>query len=96
MDLFCVVYTLFLAETVAEFAKAVVAEQVVIAAPGLAVVDPAGQIAGWIGEKVAGLLPDPCEEAATRQDGRRVDQLAADLLCDAVDRALGIQAEEAP
>lgn len=90
MDLFCAVYTFFFADVVTEFAKAAVAEQVKLALPGLVIVDPGGQIPDWIGEQVASWIPNPCEEQ-DKNDGRRsVANLAADLVRDNVDRALGL------
>ncbi|OLF15026.1 hypothetical protein BU204_24325 [Actinophytocola xanthii] len=94
MELFCLVYRYFLADVVAEFAKAVIAEQVVLAVPGLLLADPAGRIAELVGEQVAALIPDPCEQAETKHDTRRIDEFASDVLRDNVDRALGIPTEE--
>lgn len=90
MDLFCAVYTFFFADVVTEFAKAAVAEQVKLAVPGLVIIDPGGQIPDWIGEKVASWIPNPCEEQSKDEAGRSVGQLAADLVRDNVDRALGL------
>jgi hypothetical protein len=91
MDLFCAVYTFFFADVVTEFAKAAIAEQVKLALPGLVIIDPGGQIPDWIGEQVASWIPNPCEEQSKEDaGGRSVGQLAADLVRDNVDRALGL------
>lgn len=93
MDLFCAVYTFFFADIVTEFAKAAVAEQVKLAVPGLVIIDPGGQIPDWIGEKVASWIPNPCEEQGKYEGGRSVAELAADVVYDNVDRALGLAHE---
>jgi len=90
MDLFCAVYTFFFADVITEFAKAAVAEQVKLALPGLVIIDPGGQIPDWIGEKVASWIPNPCEEQDSGEGGRSAAQLAADVVQDNVDRALGL------
>ncbi|WP_154814338.1 hypothetical protein [Actinophytocola xinjiangensis] len=89
MDLFCSVYRLFFADIVTEFAKAAVAEQVKLALPGLVLIDPGGQIPAWVGEQVASWIPNPCEQGKDDSD-RSVADLAADLVGDNVDRALGL------
>jgi hypothetical protein len=94
MDLFCLVYTSFIADVVAEFAKAVIAEQIVLAVPGLLLIDPAGRIPELVGDQVAALIPNPCEQAEMKHDTRRIDEFASDVLRDNVDRALGIPTEE--
>lgn len=94
MDLFCLVYTSFIADVVAEFAKAVIAEQVTLAVPGLLLIDPTGRIPDLVGEQVAALIPNPCDQAETKHDTRRIDEFASDVLRDNVDRALGISTEE--
>lgn len=90
MDLFCLVYTSFIADVVAEFAKAVIAEQITLAVPGLLLLDPAGRIPDFVGEQVTALIPNPCEQAATKRDTLRIDEFAMDVLRDNIDRALGI------
>jgi len=91
MDLFCMVYTFFFADVVTEFAKAAVSEQVKLAIPGLMVVDPGGQIADWVGERVASRIPNPCEHGRGQDDGGRlINEVAADIVWDNVDRALGL------
>jgi hypothetical protein len=94
MDLFCLVYTSFIADVVTEFAKAVIAEQITLAVPGLLLIDPAGRIPDCVGEQVAALIPNPCEQAEAKHGTRRVDEFAMDVLRDNVDRALGISTEE--
>ncbi len=94
MDLFCLVYTAFIADVVAEFARAVIAEQVTLAVPGLLLIDPTGRIPDFVGEQVAALIPNPCDQAETKHDTRRIDEFALDVLRDNVDRALGIPPEE--
>ncbi|GAA1256384.1 hypothetical protein GCM10009609_19440 [Pseudonocardia aurantiaca] len=47
--LFCLVYRGFFADFVAEFLRAVIAEEITAAVPALALVDPSGQIADWGG-----------------------------------------------
>lgn len=94
MDLFCLVYTSFIADVVAEFAKAVIAEQIALAVPGLLLIDPTGRIPELVGEQVAALIPNPCEQAETKHDTRRIDEFASDVLRDNVDRALGLPTEE--
>jgi hypothetical protein len=90
-DLFCAVYTFFFADVVTEFAKAAIAEQVKLVLPGLVIIDPGDQIADWIGEKVASWIPNPCEEQGKDEaGGRSVGELAADLLRENVNRALGL------
>lgn len=89
-ELFCLVYRLFFAEMVAEFVRAVVAENIKLAVPGLVLIDPAGHIADWVAGQVVDAIPNPCETGHARgADGLIID-LAADLVKDAVERALGI------
>jgi hypothetical protein len=71
MYLFCLVYTSFIAGMVAEFAKAVIAEQITLAVTGLLLIDPAGRIPELVGEQVAALIPNPCEQAEMKHDTRR-------------------------
>lgn len=94
MDLFCLVYRSFIADVVVEFAKSVIAEQVTLAISGLLLFDPAGQIPEFVGKQVAALILNPCEQAETKHDTRRIDEFASDVLRDNVDRALGIPTEE--
>lgn len=67
-DILCDLYRLFFGDVVAEFLRSVVAEQVKLAVPVLAVADPEDQIADWIAEHVVTLVPDPCETAAEVTD----------------------------
>ena len=91
MDLFCLVYTLFFADVVSEFAKAMVSEQVKLAMPGLMIIDPGGRIPDWVADKVVGLIPNPCEQKHEQgDDAGSVSELAASIVWDNVDRALGL------
>jgi hypothetical protein len=63
-DILCDLYRFFFGDVVAEFLRSVVAEQVKLAVPVLAVANPEDQIADWIAEQVVTLVPDPCEKAA--------------------------------
>jgi hypothetical protein len=87
-DLFCFLYRQFFAQGVAQFITTVIAEKIKLAVPALHVVDPAGQIAGWIVKRVFSLLPNPCDAAV--DDGGSLKQLADSLLHETVDRARGM------
>lgn len=63
-DILCDLYQAFFADIVGEFLKATVAEHVKLAAPVLLAVDPGDHVADWVAEKLVGLVPNPCEEAA--------------------------------
>jgi hypothetical protein len=63
-DILCDLYQAFFADIVGEFLKATVAEHVKLAAPVLLAVDPGDRVADWVAEKLVGLVPNPCEEAA--------------------------------
>lgn len=56
---------LFLAGTVTELMTAVIAGKITLVLPVLPVFDPARDIAGWIGERIAGRLPPSCEGSST-------------------------------
>ena len=60
-ELLCLVYAFFFADVVSEFLTAAVAEKLKIALPVL-YLDPTGEIAKRIAEKIIGLAPNPCEE----------------------------------
>jgi hypothetical protein len=96
MDLFCLIYQAFFADVIREFAAAVVAEKVKLAAPILIAVDPGDRISGWIGDQVAAVIPNPCEQGRSDSgDERSMSELAADVVWDNVDRALGLPVDGA-
>jgi len=89
-ELFCLIYQFFFAEILAEFVRAVVAENINLALPGLVLIDPAGHIADWVAGQVVEAIPSPCEAGHARSADDPVTDLATDLVQDAVERALGI------
>jgi hypothetical protein len=92
-------YKLYFADIISGFVKTVIAEKIKLVFPALRVIDPAGVVAKHIADKVAELIPDPCEERETRgDDGSTLADVARDLLKETVDRALGISlpGESAP
>ncbi|AXB42700.1 hypothetical protein [Amycolatopsis albispora] len=90
-SLFCEVYQLFFADYVAAFVRAVIAEKVKLVVPALVLVDPSGQIADWVADQVAAVLPMPCaEKEKQRDDPRSITEIARDMLQDTVSAALGL------
>ncbi|WP_406093324.1 hypothetical protein [Streptomyces sp. NBC_01013] len=67
-DLLCLLYQWFFADIVAEFLRVVIAEKVKLVVPVLPLADPDDHIADWVAERVLGLVPNPCEEAAALLD----------------------------
>lgn len=98
-ELFCAIYTLFFGEVVGEFLKTMIATKVQLAVPLLPVL-PFGagaDVAVWIAERVASLIPNPCEEK--EKPGNEEHSLAAlgqDLLGTAIRRSLGLEDPHTP
>jgi hypothetical protein len=90
-ELFCLIYRQFLADIVTEFLRAVIAEQLNSAFPGLALVDPGGYIADAVAERLVRLVPDPCAGAVP---GHSPLEIAIEQLPAAVDVVLGLQEPE--
>jgi hypothetical protein len=90
-ELFCVVYKLFFKETVSAFITTMIAGKIQVAMPLLHVIDPAGQIAHWVGEQVVAHIPDPCEKGATLGDATSLADLARGLVAESVDNVLRIE-----
>jgi hypothetical protein len=89
-ELFCLVFQLFFKDALARFIATIVAGKVRLAFPLLHAIDPAGKIADWVGQQVAALIPDPCEQGETLADKPSLADLANGLIAESVDRALGI------
>jgi hypothetical protein len=89
-ELFCLIFQLFFKDALARFIMTIVAGKVRLAFPLLHTVDPAGKIADWVGQQVAALIPDPCEEGATLAEKPSLADLAKGLIIESVDRVLGI------
>jgi hypothetical protein len=89
--LFCLIYREFFADLVAEFLRAVIAEEIRFAVPALVLVDPSGQIADWVAGRLVGLVPDPC---AAVVPGRTVLDVATEQVPAAVDAVLGLREQE--
>jgi len=89
-DLFCLVFQLFFKDALARFIATIVAGKVRLAFPVLHAIDPAGKIADWVGQQVAALIPDPCEQGETLADKPSLADLANGLITESVDRVLGI------
>jgi hypothetical protein len=90
-ELFCIVFKIFFKESVAGFITTMIAGKIQIAMPLLHLIDPAGQIAHWVGEQVVAHIPDPCEKGARLGEGTSLADLARGLVNESVDRALGIE-----
>jgi len=89
-ELFCLVFQLFFKDALARFIETIVAGKVRLAFPVLHAIDPAGKIADWVGQQVAALIPDPCEQGETLGDTPSLADLANGLITESVDRVLGI------
>ncbi|MFF8816290.1 hypothetical protein [Streptomyces pactum] len=77
-DLLCLLYRWFFADVVAEFLRAVVAEQVRLAVPLPPALDPEDRIPEWIAGHVLRLVPSPCEEAAYLSAGSYTAEAGVD------------------
>jgi hypothetical protein len=89
-EVFCLVFQLFFKDALARFIETIVAGKVRLAFPLLHVIDPAGKISDWVGQQVAALIPNPCEQGETLADRPSLADLANGLITESVDRALGI------
>jgi hypothetical protein len=89
-DLFCLVFQLFFKDALARFIETIVAGKVRLAFPVLHAIDPAGKISGWVGQQVAALIPNPCEQGEMLADKPTLADLAKGLITESVDRVLGI------
>jgi hypothetical protein len=89
-ELFCLVFQLFFKDALTRFITAIISGKIRLAFPLLRLIDPAGKIAGWVGQQVAALIPDPCETGARLADKPSLADLASGLVDESVDRALGI------
>lgn len=87
-DWLCVIWKLFFADIVETVVAAVIAEQVHLAVPALAVVDPTQAVPEWVAEKLIKALPSPCDEGR-RDSSRSLTAAARDWLEDTVEEALG-------
>jgi hypothetical protein len=85
---FCHVYRAFFADLVAEFLRAVIAEEITAAVPALVLLDPSGQIAAWVAGRLVEFVPDPCVAVVP---GRSVLELAIEKVPAAVDTVLGLR-----
>ncbi len=87
-DWLCLIWKLFFADLVETAVAAVIAEQLQMAVPVLAVVDPAQAVPDWIAEELIKVLPSPCDGG--RQDSlKSLIAVARDSLEDTVEGALG-------
>lgn len=89
-ELFCMVFQLFFKDALTRFITAIVAGKVRLVFPVLHAIDPAGKIASWVGQQVAALIPNPCEQGAGLADRPSLKDLATGLVDESVDRVLGI------
>lgn len=94
-ELFCLVFKMFFKESVASFITTMIAGKIQVAMPLLRVVDPAGQIARWVGEQVVARIPDPCEKGADLGEAASLADLARALVTESVDNVLGIKPDNA-
>lgn len=88
-ELFCIAYRLFLGDLVSAAVTAVVREKIRLLLPVLYMSDPLVDVSGWISEKVAGLIPDPCAGVHERGPEATLLDLGHELLAPAVDAAFG-------
>ena len=87
-DWLCIIWKLFFGDLVETAVAAVIAEQLQMAVPVLAVVDPAQAVPDWIAEELIKVLPSPCDGG--RQDSSKsLIAVARDSLEDTVEGALG-------
>ncbi len=87
-DWLCVIWKLFFADIVETVVAAVIAEQVHVVVPALAVVDPTHAVPEWIAEKLIKALPSPCDEGR-RDSTQPLTAVARGWIEDTVGEALG-------
>jgi hypothetical protein len=93
-DWLCVIWRLFFADLVETVVATVIAEELNLAVPALAVLDPAQAVPEWIAEELIKVLPSPCDEG--RHDpAKSLTTVARDSLEDTVEGALGSGSLEA-
>lgn len=93
-DWLCVIWKLFFADLVETAVAAVIAEELNLAVPVLAVLDPAEAVPEWIAEELIKVLPSPCDKG--RQDpAKPLTAVARDSLEETVEGALGSGSPEA-
>lgn len=91
--LLCEIYRLFFAQVVEEFFRVVIEAKLHFVFPGLAAIDPAGEIARSISDQVVKILPSPCDRAEESTRRPSLASLGRDLVAEAVELALGISEE---
>ncbi|MFF0234341.1 hypothetical protein [Micromonospora sp. NPDC005254] len=90
-ELFCALYQAFFGEVVGELVHIFIAENIKIAVPALAILDPTDVVAGFVADQVVKVLPNPCAEAVERgPEPSRLADVAKDLLTTTVTEALGL------
>jgi hypothetical protein len=93
-ELFCELYRLFFADAVTGFLAGVIAAKISVALPGIALIDPTGQLTGYLAEKIAAAIPTPCEDKAERPDDPLGD-VAQDMVTQTFDRWLDQAVQDA-
>jgi len=87
-DWLCLIWKLFFADLVETAVAAVIAEELNLAVPVLAVLDPAQAVPQWLAEELIKVMPSPCDDG--RQDSSKsLTAVARDSLEDTVEGALG-------
>lgn len=61
-DVICLLYQLFFAEAVASLLMTYIEAKLVLFVPFLPAVDPGGQLASWLSEKLLAHAPNPCTQ----------------------------------
>ncbi|MFF5217625.1 hypothetical protein [Micromonospora sp. NPDC000442] len=89
-ELFCALYRSFFGDLVGQFVHILIAENVKLALPVLAL-DPTDTVAGIVADQIVKVLPDPCAVANAREPEQpRLVDIARDLLTETVTEALGL------
>ncbi|GIJ34656.1 hypothetical protein [Micromonospora sediminimaris] len=89
-ELFCALYQSFFGDLVGQFVHILIAENVKLALPVLAL-DPTDTVAGFVADQIVKVLPDPCAVANAREPEQpRLVDIARDLLAETVAEALGL------
>lgn len=87
-ELFCFLYRIFFADTVKELMTAVIAGKLALAFPAIAVLDPVGDIAYRIAEKISEHIPTPCDNPGSSKSDRSMFAAGRAMASSALPRAL--------
>jgi hypothetical protein len=93
-ELFCALYRLFFADAITGFLAGVIAAKMSVLLPGVALIDPAGQLTGYLAEKIAEEIPTPCEEKSGKRPDDPLGDIAQDLVSQTFDRWLDRAVED--